>query len=135
MRRGRPTLGRTAFAAGDLPSHVIDQSAFVELPQVALTLCVGSSMADNLITAGAQAVTYLRVILDATDATGQEETFHVGSNMRGGSPESLPRCLPRDGKRLSDDCPAHFAFTEDVGDILHRGTDPLEGAIVSGQGL
>src|SRR5262249_29993269 len=32
-------------------------------------------------------------------------------------------------------CPTDLAFTQDVGDILHRGTDPLEGTIVSRQGL
>jgi hypothetical protein len=41
--------------------------------------------------------------------------------------EPLPRCLPRHGKRLSNGCPAHLAFTEDVSDILHRGTDRVEG--------
>jgi hypothetical protein len=49
------------------------------------------------------------------------------------SSEPLPRCLPRNGKRLSDSRPTHLAFAEDVGDILHRSTNPFEGTIVSGQ--
>jgi hypothetical protein len=49
-----------------------------------------------------------------------------------GSSEPLPCCLPRDGERLSDNCPAHLAFAEDVGDILHRSPDPFEGTIVCG---
>src|SRR5262249_62214057 len=60
--RPHPTLGRTAFAAGDLLRNVVDQAALVELPQVALTFRIGAAMADDLVAALADVVADLWMI-------------------------------------------------------------------------
>ena len=54
--------GGTAFAAGDLLGHVVDQAALVEFPQVALPLGVGPAVPDDLVAARSDALADLRMI-------------------------------------------------------------------------